>query len=185
MIHSILFSGHLIDKPGRPIPRFPASKKDQAAAAITAALQRTLDRIGTYNSRGVAAAASGGDILFHEACLELHIPSEIWLGIPIEAFQKTSVAPAGPVWVSRYRTLISKLPVHILYPDATAPAPSTVWAEANRWMLDAALANGGDQMTLIALWDQKKGDGLGGTAHMVHVAEAHNARVEIIDVLSL
>ena len=64
-------------------------------------------------------------------------------------------------------------------------APDSVWEEANQWMLDKALENGGSNLTLIVLWDQKKGDGLGGTEHMVHVAEAHHAVVEIIDVLSL
>ena len=151
MTHTILFSGHMIDKPDRPSPRFPASKEVKAAQAIEKALKATLvkeNATRSHNSskdvaaavKAIAAAANGGDILFHEACIRLRIPSEIWLGIPADAFQQTSVAAAGPIWISRYRTLLQKLPVRILHPADTSKAPDSVWEEANQWMLDSALA---------------------------------------------
>jgi hypothetical protein len=185
MIHTILFTGHMIDKPDRSSPRFPPSKEGKAAQAIRDALQKVFVAAGGKEFRGIAAAACGGDILFHEACLHLPIPSEIWLGIPADAFLQTSVAFAGAVWITRYKNLLRQLPVRLLHPDATAGAPDSVWEEANQWMLDEALAGGGANMTLIALWDRKKGDGPGGTEHLVRVTEAHGAGVEIIDMLSL
>lgn len=201
MIRYILFSGHMIDKAGRAQPRFPAAKEAAAAEAIHRTLKKvkaasagtTLTSIAASAASasagttliGIAAAACGGDILFHEACGQLQIPSEIYLGISIDAFRQTSVAFAGQAWVDRYRNLISRLPIHILHPNATGTAPDSIWEEANQWMLDTALSNGGDHLALIVLWDQAKGDGLGGTEHMVRVAQAHEATVEIIDVLSL
>ena len=194
MTYSLLFTGHMIDKPGRATPRFPESAVGAAAEAIRAALIKILAARGTVGSgsviapqgsvafRGIAAAACGGDILFHEACRELTIPSEVYLGIPVEAFQQTSVAFAGREWIERYQKLVSELPVHVLHSEATADADARVWEEANQWMLDAALASGGDHMALVALWDGKAGQ-TGGAGHMVRVAKEQGAAVEVIDPL--
>ena len=185
MPHCILFTGHMIDKPGRPSPRFPAAKETAAAEAIRNAVHTAQTAAGAVNIRGIAAGANGGDILFHEACLALGIPSELYLGIPIAAFQETSVAAGGPGWIARYQRLTEQLPVHILLPDATAEVEDDVWEKANDWMLRTALAMSGADTTLIALWDGKKGDGAGGTQHMVQVVKEHHAKVVIIDTLAL
>jgi hypothetical protein len=187
MPHYLLFSGHMIDKPGRNPPRFPETKAEAAAEAIRNALEKVLNatagQTATAGSslKAISAAACGGDILFHEACRDLHIPSELYLALPIEAFLQTSVAFAGPSWISRYRQLTQTLPVHILHPEATADAPDTIWEEANQWMLDAALQNGPAHLTLIALWDGNTGD-TGGTAHMISVAQSQHAATEILHI---
>jgi hypothetical protein len=172
----------MIDKPGRAAPRFPPSKEAAVARAIRTILQQQIAASGINNLIGIAAAACGGDTLFHEACEEWHIPSEIFLGISVDAFEKTSVAFAGPEWVGRYRKLVRQLPVHILHPQGHADAPDTIWEEANQWMLQEALKNGGANMTLIALWDGKKTADRGGVEHMVTIAGAHQAAVAIIDI---
>jgi hypothetical protein len=174
VMHTILFSGHMIDKPGRSDPRFPASKEHAA-----------VEKAGEEKCSGIAAAACGGDILFHESCRSLGVPSEIYLGIPVDAFEQTSVAFAGVGWVERYRRLVSELPVHVLFPEATADAGDEVWAKANEWMLGAALEGGGSEMALIVLWDGEGGDGPGGTRHMVVTAKKIGADVEIIRTQSL
>jgi hypothetical protein len=178
----ILFSGHMIDKMDRPASRFPPEEEGAAAAAIRKAVRAAVDEAGGRGWTGIAAAACGGDILFHEVCQELGIPTEIYLGIPVDAFEQTSVAFAGADWVERYRRLVSELPVHVLYPDATADAGDKVWEDANEWMLKTALRSGGDQLALIALWDGQGGDGPGGTRHMVDVARKEGAAIEVIDV---
>jgi hypothetical protein len=52
-------------------------------------------------------------------------------------------------------------------------------------MLHNALAMGKNRITLIALWDGKPGDGLGGTEHMVETAQARGAKVVILDTRRL
>ena len=61
-----LFSGHMIDAPDRPKPRFPADKEPIAARAIAAALA-DLD-IGPQDL-SICGGACGGDLLFAEAAL--------------------------------------------------------------------------------------------------------------------
>ena len=51
----------------------------------------------------------------------------------------------------------------------------------NRWLLDTALARGGDQVWLLCLWDGQGGDGAGGTAHMVGEVQRHHGHVIHID----
>ncbi len=185
VMYTILFSGHMIDKPGRSDPRFPASKEHAAGDAIRDAVCAAVEKAGREECTGIAAAACGGDILFHEACRALGVPSEIYLGIPVDAFEQTSVAFAGLDWMERYRRLVSELPVHVLFPEATAKAGDEVWAKANEWMLGTALEGGGSEMALIVLWDGEGGDGPGGTKHMVKTVKEKGAEIAIIDVEKL
>lgn len=184
MPHFVLFSGHMIDRPDRSMPRFPASKEAKASLAIRVALEKVRVAAGGSELRGIAAAACGGDILFHEACRELHIRSEIYLGLPVSIFEETSVRGCGPGWESRYRQLIGELPVHILVPGGKADTGDEIWEKANEWMLKAALSQGDAHLTIIVLWDGDEGD-TGGTSQMVRVALAHQANVEMIDIRSL
>jgi hypothetical protein len=61
-------------------------------------------------------------------------------------------------------------------------APYDFWSRANLWMLYNALANDSLNMTLIALWDGKGGDGEGGTAHMVALVRSSGGTAETIDI---
>ncbi len=74
-----VFSGHMIDLPDRPQPRFPAHLETQIYQAIRERLSQ-LD-VGI----GYASAACGSDILFLEAILERK--GEIHLVLPYSASQ--------------------------------------------------------------------------------------------------
>ncbi|HSN59755.1 MAG TPA: hypothetical protein VLR49_02390, partial [Ferruginibacter sp.] len=127
-------------------------------------------------------------ILFHEVCEELGIQSKLFLAIPREQFINTSIAFAGTSWIERFDNLYRKLPVFILsnakqLPGWLSKKPEyDIWKRNNLWELHAALSNGGLHMTLIALWDGKGGDALGGTEHMVNEAILKGAKTIIIDM---
>jgi len=182
MKHFLLFTGHLIDAENRKTPRFPAHKESAAAKRLTDCLVQIKQNTGETEFCGIAGGASGGDILFHETCQQLEIPSEIYLALPVDEFMEASVSTAGAGWEARYHKLIKELPVHIL---PKTEATENVWEKANDWMLIEALQNGGKNMTLLALWDGKGGDGPGGTEHMVNLAIASGATVNIIDITAL
>ncbi len=183
MYHSILFTGHMIDAQERKTPRFPPGKENIVRQEIKKCLLKEKG-ISKDKLIGIAGGACGGDILFHELCEELNIPTEVYLALPVEAFKKESVSFAGKDWEKRFDRLIKKLPVYIL-PEEKENNKNNVWERANVWMLDTALKNGGKNMSLIALWDGKAGDGGGGTEHMVNVAKEQEARVIIIDINKL
>lgn len=182
-MHSILFTGHMLDAPTRKVSRFPAALEPKVKAAIYKELELCISSLDGP-VRGIGAAACGSDILFHECCAALQIASDIFLALSPEEFEKKSVAFAGSVWVERYHYLMKDLPVHIMPPNKTGPDES-VWENANTWMLQTALENGGSNMTLIAVWNGNPGDGKGGTQHMIDIANTNNADVRIIKINSL
>lgn len=199
----LIFTGHMIDAPGRERPRFPADKEPPARQKIKEAVEAEMQS-GDGVSFGIAGGASGGDILFHEVCEELGVPTQLYLAIPSHLYVKKSVASAGPEWVERFRRLHTRLEderaVRVLSELEEEPADKAeylpawlrskpdydIWQRTNLWMLHNALAAGGDDcVTLIALWDEKPtGDGPGGTSHLVAKAEGRGAKTVIIDTKS-
>ena len=138
-----------------------------------------------YALRGIASGACGGDILFHEAGEELAISTEIFLASPVNEFKKSSVSFAGKAWGKRFDKLVSKLPIHILEGTDPNNKDKNIYELTNLWMLQIALENGGKNMTLVALWDKKAGDGSGGTEHMIKIAKEAAAEICIIDITKL
>jgi hypothetical protein len=186
----LLFTGHMIDKPDRKEPRFPASKELAVRQRIREIIEEERKN-SELNYKGIAGGACGGDILFHEVCGELKIETEIYLALPREKFIVESVQFAGPQWVERFNSLYNKLPHQILAQTKDLSnwlqqkKNYSIWERNNLWELTSALTNGGMHMTLIALWDGKGGDGPGGTEHMVKEATARGAKVVPIDITTI
>ena len=181
MKYSLLFTGHMIDAKDRAVPRFPSIKENTARKEIRKYLLKEKE-IAMGEINGIASGACGGDILFHELCEEIDIPTEMYLALRVTEFKKASVLFAGNDWDIRFDKLNEKIPVHILPDSKDNNNSQNVWERTNLWMLNIALENGGENMTLIALWDGKGGDGNGGTEHMVKIAKEQGARVSIIDI---
>ncbi|MEO6329870.1 MAG: hypothetical protein ABIO55_13110, partial [Ginsengibacter sp.] len=110
------------------------------------------------------------------------------LAIPREQFIAESVAFAGPDWIERFDKLYKKLPHPVLSETRELSgwlrkkADYNIWTRNNLWLLNNALVNGGINMSLIALWDGKGGDDLGGTEHMVQEANNKGAKTIIVDI---
>jgi hypothetical protein len=149
----VLFTGHMIDAPGRVPARFPASCQGIALRAIREALrqeqQRTQGRI-----LGVGSAANGGDLLFHEACAALGIPTRVFLPLPPDCFRSESVSPAGPDWDKRFDQLMANnpSPPYLSASDELSSWLSmrpnyNTWQRANLWMIQEALALGAGHFT--------------------------------------
>ncbi len=184
MKHYILFTGHMIDAPGREVPRFPPNKEEKVRKEIKLQLLHQ-KLIATLPLQGIASGACGGDTLFHELCIELDIPSAIYLAAPAEEFKKGSVSFAGEKWSERFDHLLQQLPVHELPADKGDISNMNIYERTNEWMLEKVFSEGGKNMALLALWDGGGGDGKGGTAHMVNMAKEQGAEVEVIDIKKL
>ncbi len=178
-VNALLFTGHMIDRPGRAQPRFPAWAERNVRQAIRTAIQH-IDWADAGALLGMGGAASGGDLLFHEVCDELQIPTRILLALPPQEFIADSVAPAGETWIDRFQSLIMRRGTESL---SVMPARSnrldnstTVWERANLWMIDEAIA-AAPHRSLLALWDGARGDGPGGTEHFIQSARVKGLRV--------
>ena len=184
---ALLFTAHRIDDPGRATPRFPPNKEQSARDAIRDAVLKERDLAGGAVF-GMAGGASGGDLLFHEVCAELSIPTRLYLALPPDRFVAASVSSAGPQWVERFRQLRSRVAEERVLSDAeTLPTwlqdrqGYSIWQRNNLWELYNALAATGDDLTLIALWNGQQGDGPGGTADLVDKAGQRGAKTLILD----
>jgi hypothetical protein len=188
---TIVFAGHRIDNPQRPTPRFPAAAEATAAERIRAALEAEKALAGGGPVDAIAGGASGGDILFHEQCVQLGIPSTLMLALPRDAFAAASVEHAGPEWIERFRALCGRLEVKTLADSEALPGwlavreDYSIWQRNNRWILHTALSRADTDVTLIVLWDGKGGDGPGGTKDMVALARARGVKVVHIDTTEL
>jgi tetratricopeptide (TPR) repeat protein len=183
---TVLFTGHQVDAPGRKEPRFPPDKEPLARAAMREVIMR--EAAGAGGAVGLAGAASGGDILFHEVCAELGVPTLLYLALPPEQYVKESVAPAGGNWIRRFWSIKDRFPAaQVLARDKNLPgwlqhrAGYSIWQRNNLWMLNEALAAGARNVTVLALWNGKQGDGPGGTADMIAIAEARGAETRVLD----
>jgi hypothetical protein len=188
--HVILFTGHRIDAPGRSTPRFPAAKEKQARAMILEAVAKEKEK-ANGKVMGLTGGASGGDILFHEVCEELNIPSQMYLVLPRNEYIKASVADSGPDWVERFNRLYNHLKPKLLSDSERLPRwlrakkDYNIWQRSNLWMLHNALAVSQDHLTLIALWNGASGDGPGGTEDMVVRAKDRGASFIHLDTTKL
>jgi hypothetical protein len=187
-MRTILFAGHRLDTEDRPAPRFPAGMETQAGDAIRRAVAEIVRCHG--EARGIAGGASGGDILFHEACGRLGVPTQLYLPMGEDAFVAESVAPAGNEWVHRFEALATKVP-RVFYhepadrSDHSSADARNIWEQNNDWLLDQGLSDGADNLTVLVLWDGHSGDGPGGTEHLVHAARDAGAEVIVVDATSL
>ena len=115
-------------------------------------------------------------------------PAELHLVLPREQFIVESVQFAGHDWVDRFDNLYLTLTKYILSESKELPRwlqkkkNYSIWDRNNLWQLSSSLVNGGINMTLLALWDGRGGDGPGGTADMVKEAKARGAKTIIISI---
>ena len=183
----ILFTGHMVDAPGRPLPRFPPAMVPAAARRIAEALD-VID--AGPRDLAITQGAAGGDLIFAEACLERAITLRLMLPLRESEFIKLSLLPAqdGAAWHARFRSVVARLDA----PPRAAPQVLGALAEGddafvrgNTWLLDTALAFGAEKLRCICLWDGGGGDGPGGTRHLVDAVRAVGGDVQWIDTREL
>ena len=180
-----LFSGHMIDAPGRKLPRFPEKKEKAGADAI----RSRLAELGAGpEDIGLCSGACGGDLLFAEACLKLGVRLQIRIPFDEPTFLKNSVTFAEENWRDRYYSVKdNKLTALFVMPEELGPTSEKVnpYERNNLWMLDTALSMGPDKVRFICLWDGKGGDGPGGTKHMYKEVLKRSGQAYVIDTKEL
>jgi len=187
----VIFSGHLIDEPGRPEPRFPPDRIDKARQLIK-------DRLLSLQKEGrklrvLASAAPGSDIICHEVCGEINVDSTLCLPMPRNVYASQVFTDGFDAWRTRYFNLLEKRPVLELSDRAGLPnwlstkAGVDAWERGNEWVLRMALSSSAKKIMLLALWNQHEEPGrAGGTGHSVRIARGSGSvDVHIIDAREL
>ena len=178
-----LFSGHMIDAPGRKMPRFAPDKEGIAAEAVESALADLALEPGDL---AICGGACGGDILFAEAALARSARIELYIPFAEEAFLKESVDFADAGWRARYFAVKARATLHVM-PDELGPMPEgeDPFERNNRWMIDAASRFGADRVDLISLWDGERGDGPGGAQNMMEKVRSKGGHAIWLDTRKL
>jgi|RhiMethySRZTD1v2_1073278.scaffolds.fasta_scaffold715565_2 hypothetical protein len=173
----------MVDAPHRPEPRFPPSLEPRVAGAIRTTLVELDAGAADF---GITSAACGSDILFAEAAHERAVRLRIHLPFDEQTFLSTSVEFANSDWPERYWQVLKNAEV-LRAPDVLGGAPSDAdpYACTNLWMLDEARRIGAGTFILISVWDGEKGDGPGGTKHMMQAARDSGGAVYWIDIRTL
>ena len=178
-----LFSGHMIDAPGRETPRFPPDKEAIAARAIAEALADLA--IGPADL-ALCGGACGGDLLFAEAALAREARLELYIPFDEATFLEKSVDFANRNWRARFLAARAVADLHVAPSERGAIGEGEdAYERNNRWMLDSALRFGGEKVDFVCLWDGEGGDGAGGTRDMMDRVRNRGGRTRWLDTTRL
>jgi len=183
----VICSGHMIDTPDRPKPRFPPEAEDEVRERLAAELDGAGVAEGTL---AICGGARGADILFAELALERGAHLRLLLPLPAEEFRMRSVRLAGDggAWEKRFNALLSNADVAVQTDRlGRPPVGMDVFARNNLWILDSARAEAGARgFAAIVVWDQQPtGDGPGGTSDFARRAERMSTRFAIVNPTTL
>ena len=179
----LLFSGHMVDAPGRERPRFPPTLEPAVKQAIHANVDGLAAGPGDV---AISSGACGSDILFAETVLDRGVSLRIYLPFDEATFIDKSVNFANDRWLERYRAVAARsrcfIAPEVLGPLAEGADP---FERVNQWMLDEARWRGGANVAFIFVWDGQGGDGPGGTKHMIDAVRDAGGDVRWIDIRAL
>jgi len=172
---TVLFSGHMVDAPDRPSPRFPPERVPVVRQAIAEAVWLFDDA----DAEGISGLACGGDLLFAEEWIKTGRPLHAYLPRAEADFLDESVRFAGQEWVGSFRQVTADPNLVLIGPDEEMLRMEDPHTANNLRMLDAAVLRAGTLHGLF-LWDGKGGDGPGGTEHLASAVVEEGGSVNVL-----
>ncbi len=154
----VVVSGHMVDTPDRPQPRFPPDQVPRVASEVQAAIEEWNVGPGTTL---VTGGARGADIIAAEVARARGARLRLVLARPPEDFVEGSVALPGTDWEERFYALLEQADVEIV--DGQ---DDSVYARTNDRMIAVARTIN-ERPHAIIVWNGDKGDGPGGTSDFV------------------
>ena len=176
----LVFAGHMIDRPDRPTPRFPSEFESVVAKEI----QRKIEMLKP--GFGFASAASGSDIIFLEASLDAGAEVSVVLPYNEQDFVRDSVDfIPNSNWRARFERVLTRSARVITASTQKIGIGGISYEFCSQLLLGlAAIRCRQLDSTLIPLtvWNEKPGDGLGGTASVVENWRKLGYEPEIINL---
>lgn len=156
---AFLFTGYMVDHPGKDKRNFPADKENEIRADIKAALEQY--RIIPDDRAFLAGLSAGSEIIFAEVCVEMGIKVRAFLPLSESAYIRKFVSPGGDEWVERFYKVRNHPLVEEFYQVEHVGEPKRgddPFERNNRWALYSSLGHGIDKLRLLALWNTHGGD---------------------------
>jgi len=182
---AFLFTGYMIDHPGKEKKTFPADKEDE----IRQEIQKTLESFNLIpdDRAFVSGLSAGSEILFAEICAEKGIKIKAFLPLPESAYVRKFVSPAGDAWVDRFYKIRNHPLVEEFYQIENVGLPKKEddpYERNNRWALYSSLGHGIDKLRVIALWnthgDKPKDQDARLVQHMIELTRDLGGSIEQI-----
>jgi class 3 adenylate cyclase len=179
---TVAFTGHMMDRPNRVVPRFPP----EAEARVMWRIARELEQLQA--AHGYASAACGGDLLFLEAMLRRGGEIHVVLPCPAPEFREACVdIIPNSDWGARFEKVMARAASREILSEQCAADNAMASECCNRVVLGLATMNAraaGEVPSVLALWDGRPGDAIGGTHSMMEFCWAHDRPVRVIDELA-
>jgi class 3 adenylate cyclase len=178
----IVFAGHMIDAPGRPVPRFPAALAPAVEAALRDLCARFRQPI-VYTS-----AACGADLIFIEAALDAGAEVNIVLPFERADFVRTSVAIGGIGWTERFDAALERAARVIMATDESHLGDDVLFEHAALLVEGFALLRASQletTPTMVCVLDPVADGRLGGTHASFERWKLHAAPPQTIDLSEL
>ena len=181
-----LFAGYKLNS-GNEAGCFPADMEKNIAAEIEQLLDKY--KVDSNDLAITAGMAAGGDLLFVEACAARNIPVATHMPVAEPEYVRDFVSPAGDSWVERFYKMRNHLRVDEYYQAELVGNPKPgddVFERNNRWALYSAMVRGIDNLRLIALYDDKRGNGHDAldaqlVKHMIDLMRDAGGQVDVIN----
>jgi hypothetical protein len=170
-----MFTGHMIDKPGRPVPRLPASLED----ALRAAVRQQVERVGSVAAYG--SAACGSDILYLEALRAAGVETHVVLPFAPEEFLRSSVNCGAGDWGPRFERALAAADSVTVASDHCARGSTAPYEYANLIVSGMARLRAkvlGSELVGLAIWDGQDAGGAGGAASLVRLWHSQGFAVD-------
>jgi hypothetical protein len=155
----VVVSGHMVDAPDRPRPRFPPGEVPRVDAQVRDALD---DWDVGPSTTVITGGARGADLLAAEAARDRGATVRLLLALPPDEFEAKSVAIPGTDWAERFRAILRTAEVEVL----EHPPGADIFEHTNIRIIDAARALDPEPFALI-VWNGQEGDAPGGTRDFV------------------
>jgi class 3 adenylate cyclase len=176
----LVYTGHMIDVPGRSQQRFSPQMESEVRARIRAKLQH-LKPVAAYGS-----AACGADILCLECMLELGGELHIVLPFPADQFRTVSVDfPPDGHWGARFEHLLECANEVLVIGERPPPGGTSTFEYANLIMTGLARLRAqmlDTDLQGLAVWDGAGASGEGGTGSLVSMWQSSSVPLQHIEL---
>lgn len=178
----IAFAGHMVDSPGRSVPRFPP---DLVPAVEVAMRERFA---GFHRPIVYSSAACGADLIFIDTALALGVEVNVVLPFDRADFLRTSVAVGGDDWVSRFDAALARATRVIMATEENHLGDDVLFDHASMLLEGFTCLRAAQLETapsLLCVLDAASDGRIGGTHATVERWRRNVGPPQIIDLSSL